>query len=264
MKIRYLGFFIFILSSFQTIGQTWHKLDSLQFKERITAFTVDYTGNLYLGFETGSLKKFNQDLKEIQNFRTPDFVNIDLIEAWNPLKAFLFSKPQQEYLFLERFSSSPILYQVRDLTREFTEFVIPGVDNSLWILESPVLQLKKFDATQNQMVLNVPIGRQFGIDRIDFFKAYKNLLIGSNAEDGLYFFDQFGNLTSKLNLPGISKFMIQQDKVVALANSQVIIFDIRTQKKEVLEGPPGYNGVILIGKRFYFITNDQIDIYSIL
>ena len=60
---------------------------------------------------------------------------------------------------------------------------------------------------------------------------------------------------------GISIFTISNGKIVSLIEDQIVMIDLKELKKEVLAGPPNYTGLVIIGKRYFFIQKNSIDIY---
>ncbi len=244
-----------------SLCQTWVKVDSIEIEGEISTYTTDYMSNLYVATTDGKLLRFNPDSRESQIFSVPDIANITLIEAWNPLRPFIFSRDQQEFFYVERFTSSSNIYSLSDLTREYVELATRGTDNSIWIVESPNLQLKKFNESDGTLILEIPIGRLYNIQSLDYLKAYKNLLIASSSDNGIYLFEQFGNMLEHVPEKGISSFIISEDKLVSTVNDQMVVIDLNELKKEALTGPPDYTGLVIIGKRYFFLRNNTIDIY---
>ncbi len=233
------------------------------FDRNIHAISTDYNSNVYCGLEGGVLLKLDSNLIEIQRFNIPEFQSISIIDAWNPLRPFLYSKELQMYLFLERFNSRPIIYSGSDYTDQFIEFIVPAIENSIWVVESPIPQLKKVNFTNAEVLLEIPISRIYEINRVDFIRAYKSILILTSKDSGIYFFDQFGSLISKLDVSGIDNFTVSQNQIISLTeDGSVFKFELNAQKKEVLHGPPGFDRVILIGKRYLFIKENKIVIFE--
>ena len=83
-------------------AQDWEMINSLDFDEEITTISYDYQNNIYLGLESGEIRKYDSNGELSDHLTIPNQNAPALIEAQNPLKVFTFYKQNQEFVYQER------------------------------------------------------------------------------------------------------------------------------------------------------------------
>ncbi len=244
------------------IGQTMSPAKSKPLKSTISVLSADFQHYLYVGTSTGEVLKLDTALNEMQSFNLPDFAAVSHVESWNPLKLFVFSRHQQEFLFTERFVAVPEKYPIRDFVDEYVEQASVGQDNSIWFVNS-LLSLRKFDLTRKIQMFEVPLRRNLGIEKVHTMKSYRNGVILSNPDFGIYLIDQYGSLINQMELSGIEDFTIHNNQLNTIIGNQIFMIDLVTLKKETIMAPFPYKTVITVGKRYFFIDRNKILAYDL-
>ncbi len=236
-------------------------IDSILFQSGIAAVSSDIRNNVIIGLDDGRIIEVDPELEITKSFKIPDFGSISFIDARNSLRPFFFSQRQQEFLFLERFLSESQRYVTRDFTPSLVQSVAIGQDNSIWMLESEDLILKKFDLTTRNLLLTVPLGRMHAMNTVHKMQSYKNSILIS-GQNKIWHFDGYGNLIYSLATPSVSEFSISRNTLYAVTDQELILIDLNNKKREVREGPPNFNCVINVGKRILFLGKKNVVVYE--
>jgi|GEM_PF-1359437 len=260
-KIKKLLLLLLAIFSGQVYGQDWKLIEEMKLDETITAQSIDPDGRLYIGTSSGNVHRYNPDGNESEYFSAIANFPITTISAWNRFKIFIYYQNTQEFYFLNRFNTTPIRYEIGDFENDLATLCTPGIDNSVWILSTAYNELRKYNTQTKQLQLANPLRLNLG--SATYMRAFQNLVIIADPENGLYFFDQYGNKQGQINEQGISYFQISGDEMIYLQEDNVCyrnIFKPELVKKE--KAPSGsFSQVIKSGDRFFFIGEDKIALY---
>ncbi|NQZ74782.1 MAG: hypothetical protein HRT61_01515 [Ekhidna sp.] len=207
------------------ISQTPTKKNQLQ--KTVAAYSVDNNDNFYLGFTDGSLTKYDEVGNLLENYALPNKSSITLIDVQNTLRPFLFYFDNQQVVILDRFSSVPKIYHLRDLNIQFGMLACPAPDGDLWIIENNPQRLKKINP--QRMVLVLELQMNLG-DSLTKMQAYQNLLLISNRKQ-LIALDQFGGELYRISLPGINSFQIRNQELLVTTERELITLDLLSGSK---------------------------------
>lgn len=242
-------------------AQEWSLVKTITQNENITAQSIDPEGRLYIGTSNGNLYRYDQDGSESEFYSSQGNFPVTQVSAWNRFKVFLFFRDPQQFLFLDRFNTTPISYELAGYQAELVTLCTPGTDNSVWTLSAGYHELRKYNTQNKQPITTTPL--QADLHTATYMRAYQNLLIISDPRTGLYFFDQYGNLLVKSPWLGVDYFQIWGNQLIFLEGSEIILMDAfapgKVQKIKAPQG--GFLRVLKSEDRFYFIKENTVYIY---
>ncbi|WP_462252176.1 hypothetical protein [Ekhidna sp.] len=260
--MRYLKILKVSLSLFPLYiyGQGWEEVRSIDLAQNPSSYTVDYQGNIFLGFEDGKLLKYSAEGQVLENFSLSNYSSITSIDVQNNLKPFLFYFDNQRITILDRFSSVPKNYLLSDLDLEIGMAACPAPDGDFWIIENNPQRLKKIDPLLQTTVLEVQI--QVG-DSIKRIQAYQNILI-IGSEEGMKILDQFGGVIQDLEINGFIDFQIDKGRLYCISNEEVIeINPYKGTVKKALANPSKNNALLKSNDLFLSLENKRITYYQL-
>ena len=85
----------------------WRLTGKIELPQTPSSCATDVGGNLYVGYQDGSLVKYNSQGEELLNFSLSNQSPISLIEPQFQLKTFLFYFDNQVITILDRFNALP-------------------------------------------------------------------------------------------------------------------------------------------------------------
>lgn len=257
--VKKLLFFILTISlSAFSFGQ-WRLLKEIELSRKPIAYASDSQGSIYLGFQDGSLVKYDSLGRELLNYSLSNQSPISLIEPQFQLRTFLFYFDNQVITVLDRFNTVPKNYPVRDFTNEIVSLACPSPDGNIWMVENNPLTLKRIDPLRKNLILETqpPIGSE-----IRFMKAYQNILLILD-QNSLHILDQFGSILFRIDVRS-EYFTIENDKVYLLSNHQIL--EIDPFKGEILSriGSPVKDSDLLLksDRRHIYIKGKNLLLYQ--
>lgn len=248
--------FSLILSS--VYSQVWIKSDSIILNQEISAYALDQKHDLYLGMVNGTILRFDSIWQQKPPFSEINYASVTTIEPWNRLKTLLYYRENQVIVFLNRFSTYTNEMSLIDLGVSFGKLGTLGVDNSFWILESNKNELRKYTIS-GSLDFVTPMG-SMDLANASHMRAYKNLLIILDANNGFFFFDQFGNPLSQLSITGAHYFQIIENRIVTYNGEDIIHFDLfRPTEISKIKGPEeDFMGVLKSNDTYLFLQESQV------
>ncbi len=263
---NWLGLAFFLLCH-TGYSQSWKLGHEVKLSETITSVSIDANEQFYVGLASGSMIRYAVSGEEDQYFSLVNNAALTTIESWNRLKVYCFFRDQQRLELFDRFTTTPRSVDLAPLQLPMIWLLAPGVDNSFWILTNGLRELKKYDDQNQNLILNIPLLNESGLENPVFMRAYKNEIILVDPGKGLFFFDQFGNSLKTLEVPGATYFQILNNQLITLARNEIWWIDpftFEVLKKEKAPAAAGaFRFVVISGDAFVFFTENGFQIYSL-
>jgi hypothetical protein len=243
-------------------AQEWTFIKSVKLEAPIVSSSMDAQYFLYLADQSGTLGKYDSLGNLLEIYSDMGNMPITTIEAWNRLKIFIYTSSNQQFLFLDRFNTTPVKYELRDFDNSLVSLCTPGVDNSLWVLNTDYNELRKYDLQTRRLISSNPQNQVLA--EASYMRAYKNQLIISTPQSGLYFYDQFGNYQMQSQELGAISFQIVKDEIQFIRDGEILKLNRFTGKTIDIAAVPETNCIAFyqLGNRYIFIKKNELLIYK--
>ena len=247
-----LSILLFIIH-FSVSGQ-FIIIDSIRVNN-IDKVSIDRQGSIYLGDQNGNVDKYNSKLELTDRFSPVQKGSIGILEAWNPLKVFVFYQQLQQYAFLDRFLVTANRYELKDIS-SYAGLATISLDNNLWIIDLAKFGLIKYNISYGQIEIERPFDLILNPEsyEITHIREYQNLLFVSDKKSGILIFDNLGNYLRTIKAVGISYFNFEGDKIYFKVQNNLIIKDIYDKAVKEIKVDKEVVNVILYEKSYFFLT----------
>ncbi len=222
----------------QTIfAQGYELLDSIPI-ERPYKVSRDKQGNLYLVSQNGDVDKYDTQGQLLEHFSPGKPGDITLIEAWNPLKVFLYYGDFQEYMFLDRFLTSTNRFSL-DVVSSYVGLATMSADNNIWVIDYSDFSLKKYDVTLGRITIQQPFDLLMAKSSYDirFMREYQNLLFFSDTTEGILVFDNLGNYLETWPEMGVGYFNFFKNEMYFVKDNEIHLYDIYQNVRRTVKIP---------------------------
>ena len=244
--------------SFNCLGQ-WHLSNTIELPKTLAVFATDSQHNLYVGFQDGSLVKYDASGKEVLNFALSNQSPITLVDPQFQLKTFLFYFDNQLITILDRFKGVPKNYPINEFTNGIVSMACPAPDGSFWMVENNPVLLKKINPNSKQVILETQpdLGSE-----IRCMRTHQNILLVL-SESHLHIFDQFGGLLTRFEVVS-HHFSIDEDVVRLVNGNKIMDIDpfkgrIIEEVESLVEDPTFY---ALLDSRQIYVKGNQLFLYE--
>ena len=261
MKLRLGLFSVALKLMFVVSAQEWEVIDTISVKERISTYSIDNQNQLYLGTISGNLYRYDEAGDQSEFYSAIANFKVTSVEAWNRMKVFLFYRDPQTYYFLDRFNTLSNSYDISEYSDELVYECTPGIDNSIWVLTSSYNELRKYNLQTKQLLFTNLL--DIDVKNVTHIRAYRNLVIISDSEEGIYLFDQFGNLLTELPYPKVNHFQITSGRLQFLCDEGIVSIDpFNPNDTEITKAPEGaFSGMLVGDSLYFFMQRDQVLVF---
>lgn len=245
-----------------SIGQTLILADSTPISHPVAA-AIDRLNNIYIADNKGNLNQYSRG-ELVQSFSPQKQGDITLVEAWNPLKIFIYYADFQEFLLLDRFLTGSQRYEIPPPIR-FSGLSTFSNDNNLWVIDDIDFGLKKYNLNFNAYTVNTPFDLILDQEKynISFIREYQNLVFISDKSSGIFVFDNLGNYLRQITAPAVEHFSFYGENLHYLANRQLISINIYHHDRTALNLPEEALFAFRYEDHLALITESTLKIYRI-
>ncbi|MEM9391442.1 MAG: hypothetical protein AAGA02_13265, partial [Bacteroidota bacterium] len=228
---------LLVLCSGNSVGQDFIEVRALS-TELSELVSTDKKGNIYVSLANGAINQYNTDGDLLNHYSPVKPSEAALIEAWNPLKIFVFYRDFQEYVFLDRFLTTASRFSFAEIS-SYIGLATMSADNNLWLIDYSEFSLKKYDVNLQQVTIERPLDLVLDPDEYDltFMREYQNLLFLADRNKGVLMFDNLGNYLRLLSTDQLDYFSFTKNELYFVKNQSLSFIDIYTGKMRSVDLP---------------------------
>ncbi len=198
-------------------------VDVIAFDTRDQLFASTTSGDIYL-FDTEGIQ---QNL-----FSPPRQGRLDQIEATWTANIFSFSSDLQEYRLFDRFLNplSDKGFLLNDVT--LAKAATLGNNNILWVWDESDLSLKILDYRRNLVLQNQPLNLILDDSeelQVVEIREFKNRLFMNIPKEGIYLFDNQGNLIQKIKLKIDQRLCLYKEYIFWVQGEDLMVYSMATK-----------------------------------
>ncbi|MEO1049649.1 MAG: hypothetical protein AAFX87_03465 [Bacteroidota bacterium] len=248
----------------KTYSQELQLIDSVQISSP-QQVSIDKLGNIYITDRRGNIDKYDSLGNHQLNFSPQKLGDVTIIEAWNPLRIFLFYADFQEYELLNRFLDTPIRYRLDEESVGFAQVGTVSNDNNIWLVDIASFELKKLDINTREIFINMPLDLILDPDNyeINYIREYQNILFINDARSGVLVFDNLGNYLRTIPKVDLTHFSFYLDDMYYIIDGNLAILNIYSNEESAIALPKDYVFGLKHRNRAYLMNDKQLDIYRL-
>ncbi len=248
------------------MAQELNKVKSVDFEHEVVHVSIDRQGHVYIASANGDIDRYDSQGNLAYHFSPDTKGNVSLIEAWQGLRTFVFYRDFQQFLFLDRFLTTPNRLNIGTELSRYYQWVTLAGDNNLWMVDQQELSLKKFDIEINEFMLETPFNLNLDPENFELthIREYQNLLFISDLNSGVLVFDNLGNYLETLPVKGLNYFSFNERELLGISTNNTLVFiDLYNKTKRTLDVPGDDKQFVLQEKNnLYIIYNYKMEVYK--
>lgn len=233
----------------------------------VLAASVDRSGQLYIGGADGQIACYDLGVARSQYYSPARPGAVSLLEAWQGVRVFAFSRDLQQFVWLNRWLSLTEPLSVPDEWEGFVRLMAPAADEALWVYDEGNFELFKYDLSSGQRLTRLPLDLVFAGQTINlqYLREYQNLLLLADAQTGVYVLDRFANLSGHIPIKGLRWFGCVEDEIYYLEKNTLIFHPLYGASPARREQVPVSEArqVLCAGPRRWVLTANEVILYEI-
>lgn len=264
--ILLLSIFISPFFGFTQQNQFGNPIAVIDLKD-LDLVSFDTKDNLFLSTMAGDIYQFDRFGNQKNLFSPPRQGRLTQLEAAWTVNIFSFSADLQEYRILDRFLNPLYENGFSQADVNLAKAATLGNNNIIWVWDESDLSLKSIDYLRNLVIQNQPVNlivNSKDLEVVDI-REFKNRLFMNILNEGIFIFDNQGNLILKIKLLLSKKMCIYNEYLFWIENGFLMSMSIKTQeilKVAQTDEYPSYS--IQIGQnRLALVQQDKVVLYEL-
>jgi hypothetical protein len=235
--------------------------------EYLDLVSFDTKDNLFASNTSGDIYQFDRFGKKINLYSPARQGRLNQLEAAWTVNIFSFSADLQEYRIFDRFlnplAENNLLLADVNLVKAATF----GNNNTVWVWDESDLSIKSLDYLRNLVIQSQPLNLILNSDDLEVLeiREFKNRLFMNIKNEGIFIFDNQGNLIKKIKIVLNQKMCFYNEHLLWTEDGFLMSIAIKSQA--IFKIAPIANlepEIIQIGQdRLAIIQRDRIMLYEL-
>jgi hypothetical protein len=234
---------------------------------QIVDFSVDALGNIYILSKNDQLKKIDAKGDSVAVFNAVKrYGQLYSIDVTNPLKVLLYYKDFGTVLTLDRFLSVRNTLDLRKENIFQAKAVGLAYDNNIWVFDEQEGKLKRI-AEDGKLILQTNDLRLVfdTLPSPDFITDQDGLVYLYDFAKGVYLFDYYGALKTRIPFTGWRDFMVAEKTIYGRKDNDMLKYEPGSLDLKQIKIPQAFQAASRIrvtAQKLYVLENGILRIYS--
>jgi len=232
--------------------------------EGIVNVSIDRLGDFYLVRSDGSIHKYDTDGNFKAKFQNTGFP-VTLLEPWNPLRVFVYSKEHQQILLLDRFLMPMDTIELDPALAIEPVLATPinNNNNNIWLLDRADYSMKKVDPLGTRVLEEISLNVQPGVHPdFTFLREYQNQLFLLDAKSGVQLRSVLGKPIRTFTASNIRTLGFLGQEIYYLENGKIKFFDLYSEEQRELPVDPVALFVLLTDERMTVVKKNGVEVWE--
>jgi len=231
------------------------------------SFATDKLNQLYLITDKNEIIKYDSKGKEVFRYNNNFLENLTHIDATDPFNLLLYYADYLSVITLDRTMNKTGEFDLSTLNLIRVKALGSSNDNNVWLYDEVGFQLKKINRNGDILRQSVDLNLQLNYPPKPIFLIEKeNSVYVNDPAYGILIFNVFGEYESMIELKGIRKFQIFDNRLFYKKGEQVFSYHLQTFDNRAIKLPVQLEDSeeILIQKNRLFVRKtDRIEVYAL-
>ncbi|MDE0560000.1 hypothetical protein OU792_08405 [Algoriphagus sp. NF] len=228
--------------------------------------SMDNRDQIFISSRQGDLYLYDSKGNRLNYFSPPRQGRINQLEAAWTVNIFTFSEDLQEYRVLDRFLNPIAEHNFFDASINLAKAATFGNNNIVWVWDESDLSLKRMDYLRNLVLDAQPLPLLTDSKNLNILemREFKNRLFVLAPEEGVFVFDNQGNLIRQINLKQVPNLCLYKDYLLWIENNHLNTYCLSTKAIfKLFEVKDSKASKVVVGNtKLLLVEGDKVKIYN--
>lgn len=228
--------------------------------------SMDNRDQIFISSRQGDLYLYDSKGNRLNYFSPPRQGRINQLEAAWTVNIFTFSEDLQEYRVLDRFLNPIAEHNFFDASINLAKAATFGNNNIVWVWDESDLSLKRMDYLRNLVLDAQPLPLLTDSNNLNILemREFKNRLFVLAPEEGVFVFDNQGNLIRQINLKQVPNLCLYKDYLLWIENNYLNTYCLSTKAIfKLFEVKDSKASKVVVGNtKLLLVEGDKVKIYN--
>jgi outer membrane protein assembly factor BamB len=229
--------------------------------------SMDNRDQIFISSRQGDLYLYDSKGNRLNYFSPPRQGRISQLEAAWTVNIFTFSEDLQEYRVLDRFLNPIAEHNFFDASINLAKAATFGNNNIIWVWDESDLSLKRMDYLRNLVLDAQPLPLLTDSKNLNILemREFKNRLFVLAPEEGVFVFDNQGNLIRQINLPQVPNLCLYKDYLLWVENNHLNTYCLSTKAIfKLFEVKDSKAPKVVVGNtKLLLVEGDKVKIFNL-
>ncbi|MFC3880397.1 hypothetical protein ACFOSV_09435 [Algoriphagus namhaensis] len=199
--------------------------------EYLDLVSLDTKDQIFVSNTSGDIYLFDSEGKQINLYSPERQGRLDQLEASWTVNIFSFSADLQEYRIFDRFLNPLAVKGFSQSEITLAKAATLGNNNLVWVWDESDLSLKSLDYLRSLIIQSQPLNLILSNNdlRVSEIREFKNRLFMNIPSEGIFMFDNQGNLIQKISLKIDQKLCFYKEYLFWIQGEYLMAFSLSTQ-----------------------------------
>jgi hypothetical protein len=194
-------------------------------------------------------------------FANPELLTVTVLEPWNPLRVFIYSRNNQEITLLDHSLAVQQKIAVDPAWAIEPFLASPSIDNDFWVLDNADKSLKRIDHQTKAVAREVSLKMPAGSDPdFIFLREYQNLIFLIDWKSGVLIFSTVGNLIHKIESRNLEYIGFLGEEFYYLEEGKLKFYDLYTEERHEITVDPSARFIYVTDERMILVRSAAVEI----
>lgn len=228
--------------------------------------SMDNRDQIFISSRQGDLYLYDSKGNRLNYFSPPRQGRINQLEAAWTVNIFTFSEDLQEYRVLDRFLNPIAEHNFFDASINLAKAATFGNNNIVWVWDESDLSLKRMDYLRNLVLDAQPLPLLTDSKNLNILemREFKNRLFVLAPEEGVFVYDNQGNLIRQINLKQVPNLCLYKDYLLWIENNHLNTYCLSTKAIfKLFEVKDSKASKVVVGNtKLLLVEGDKVKIYN--
>ncbi len=228
--------------------------------------SMDNRDQIFISSRQGDLYLYDSKGNRLNYFSPPRQGRISQLEAAWTVNIFTFSEDLQEYRVLDRFLNPIAEHNFFDASINLAKAATFGNNNIVWVWDESDLSLKRMDYLRNLVLDAQPLPLLTDSKNLNILemREFKNRLFVLAPEEGVFVFDNQGNLIRQINLKQVPNLCLYKDYLLWIENDHLNTYCLSTKAIfKLFEVKDSKGSKVVVGNtKLLLVEGDKVKIFN--
>lgn len=245
-------------------ASSYELLKSVEVK--VNHLSTDNLQNVFAITRNGEVIKYNSSGKELGRYNEFSLGMPSHLDATNPFQILLFYPDFMTVVTLNSTLNKIAAYELFDLDLNYVNDLCFSNDGNIWLYDATTFQVKKVDRNSRVLLTSQNLTFEFE-DALNpnFLVQRENILFVNDPEQGILFFDIYGQYDQRLPIKELTDFQVLDNRLLFFEEDKLVAMDLLSKFVEEIKLPSGVGpeDMVRLEKSRLFVAKEKtLDFYS--
>lgn len=235
-------------------------------KVKVHHLSTDNLQNVFAITKSGEVIKYNSSGKELGRYNEFSLGMPSHLDATNPFQILLFYPDFMTVVTLNSTLNKIAAYELFDLDLNYVNALSFSNDGNIWLYDATTFQVKKVDRNSRVLLTSQNLTFEFE-DALNpnILVQRENSLFMNDPEQGILFFDLYGQYDRRLPITGLTDFQVLDNRLLFFEEDKLVAMDLISKFVERIDLPSdvGPEDLVRLEKSRLFVAKEKtLDFYS--